>query len=305
MITRPMLAVVVEPKQLSSLRYPQCASIKFDGIRCLMHPALGPVSRSFKPLANIRVRERLEKSNLDYMDGEILLYGEDGNPLGYNTVQSFVNSDVKSLPSNWNMVYHVFDDFEFDESPYLSRYGKLGDRIHPGFPHVELVRQEMCHNEHEVVHYYEKCLDMGHEGIMVRSPDAPYKSGRSTLREQFLLKLKPYHDDKGVITSVLPMETNQNVPEKDMFGLTKRSSSKSGKHQVEMVGKLEVHTEQWGAVKVSCGKMTKAQKQKLWKDRENLIGRTITFRYQSVGMLDKPRFSRFVRLEASQGELLT
>jgi len=38
----------------------------------------------------------------------------------------------------------------------------------------------------------EKFLKEGYEGIMARSPHAPYKVGRSTLKEQGLLKIKRF-----------------------------------------------------------------------------------------------------------------
>ena len=300
MITRPMLAVVVSPNQLKDLQYPQFASVKFDGIRCLMHPTLGPVSRSFKPLANVRVREWLEQHNLEYMDGEILLHRDDGPPFTYNDVQSFVNSDLKSLPPNWWMTFNVFDFFKDPDVEYEKRLGRLADRMHPGIAtdgknHVVLVHQELCYNEHQVMSYYERCIQEGHEGIMVRRVDAPYKSGRSTLKQQYLLKLKPVHEDEGTIVEFNALFTNENEAEEDMFGLVKRSSRKEGRVEQELLGALVVDTPQWGTVRIGSG-FTAEQRRTFWRIREKLQGKKVLFRYQSVGMQDKPRFPRYVKL---------
>jgi len=56
-INRPMLAVAI--KDLDDLDYPLYVSPKLDGIRCLIHPELGPVSRKFKPIPNDHIRVSL------------------------------------------------------------------------------------------------------------------------------------------------------------------------------------------------------------------------------------------------------
>ncbi len=44
---RPLLAATIENnEQLGALAYPMIASPKVDGIRIVVHPALGPVTRS-------------------------------------------------------------------------------------------------------------------------------------------------------------------------------------------------------------------------------------------------------------------
>ncbi|KKL60017.1 hypothetical protein LCGC14_2209470, partial [marine sediment metagenome] len=58
-IERPMLAATVAYDDLEKVEWPVLCSPKIDGIRCLIHPELGPVTRSFKPLPNEHVRERL------------------------------------------------------------------------------------------------------------------------------------------------------------------------------------------------------------------------------------------------------
>ncbi len=44
---------------LEDLSYPFLASRKLDGIRCLIHPELGLVSRTFKPIRSIAIGELL------------------------------------------------------------------------------------------------------------------------------------------------------------------------------------------------------------------------------------------------------
>lgn len=296
MITRPMLAEVVAPKQLDSLPYPQAVSIKYDGIRCLIHPTLGPVSRSFKPIPNIRVRDFLSEVDTE-LDGELLIFKLklDGTKeyLPYNPVQSFVMSALKTLPHNYDMEFVVFDNFTYPEDAYRDRLRMMNNRT--PHPKVTSVHQEICWNAPEILEFYEKCLADGHEGVMIRSLESPYKSGRSTRREGHLLKMKPIHQDEGTIVAGVALETNENEAQQDMFGLTERSSHKAGKRQKELLGAFVVKTSQWGEIRLGSG-FTAVQRARFWRDREQLIGWTVSFKYQAVGVKDKPRFPRFVKL---------
>ena len=295
------MAEVVSLEQLDGLNYPQLASIKFDGIRCLLHPIRGPVSRSFKPIPNFRLREWLGGLKVYELDGEILIFrrDEDGSKhyLDYNPVQSHVMSEFKALPSDYHFEYVVFDSFSRPDEPYGVRYELASQVIEwAKDSKIQLVEQVVCRTKEDILEYYEKILNLGYEGIMVRSPSAPYKSGRSTLRQQYLLKMKPIHEDEGIVVDSVPLETNENEAEQDLFGLTKRSSHKGGKRQTEQLGAFIVNTTQWGEVRVGSG-FTAIQRSTFWKNRDSLMGATILFKYQSLGMKDKPRFPRFTKLK--------
>ena len=77
--------------------------------------------------------------------------------------------------------------------------------------------------------YEEKCLAEGYEGVMIRTPDSPYKCGRSTEREGWLLKIKRFEDDEAVVLETYEGLSNLNPAERDAFGRTKRSSCKENK----------------------------------------------------------------------------
>lgn len=302
MITRPMLAEVIAPNQLDQLRFPVLASRKYDGIRCLLHPEFGAVSRSFKDIPNHVIRTNLNSLSVDCLDGEILIFIIDEGQrvyLPYNPIQSIVMSGDFSLPLNHEIEYVVFDDFTYPNDPYITRQQKMLNKITDlhteGNTYVRPVIQHLCHNPKEVTAFYSQELEEGHEGIMIRGLDSPYKSGRGTLREQFMLKMKPVHQDEGIITDAVPLESNENLAQQDIFGLTKRSSAKAGKVQKELLGAFLVDTTQWGVVRLGSG-FTAAQRAKYWKDRESLKGRKVRFKYQAIGIQDKPRFPRFVKL---------
>ena len=62
----------------------------------------------------------------------------------------------------------------------------------PRFEHFEKILPVTIHNAEQLTAYEEKCLADGYEGVMIRTPDSPYKCGRSTEREGWLLKIKRF-----------------------------------------------------------------------------------------------------------------
>ena len=71
-----------------------------------------------------------------------------------------------------------------------------------GIPNVRVVPQVLVHNEEELRAFEEKCLAEGYEGAMVRSLEGPYKCGRSTVKEGYLLKVKRFEDGEAEILEV-------------------------------------------------------------------------------------------------------
>ena len=64
---------------------------------------------------------------------------------------------------------------------------------------------------------------------MIRTPDSPYKCGRSTEREGWLLKIKRFEDAEAVVLDTYEGMSNQNDAQRDAFGRTKRSLAQAGK----------------------------------------------------------------------------
>jgi DNA ligase 1 len=87
----------------------------------------------------------------------------------------------------------------------------------------------------ELQAYEERCLAAGYEGVMIRTPGSPYKCGRSTEREGYLLKIKRFEDAEAVVLDTYEGMSNQNAAELDAFGRTKRSLRRLG-----MVGRGEL-----------------------------------------------------------------
>lgn len=291
---KPLLAAKAE---LDKLTFPMIASPKIDGIRCLIDPALGAVSRTMKPIPNNAIREYLNDNDLLFgeLDGEIVTY-TDGEIDDFNTVQSKVMR-ADGLP---DFKFHVFDDFSFPNMPYAERLGFLARDERFDRAGLDLVPTETVHDLAHLAeierHYID---DLGWEGVMLRRPDSIYKFGRSTANEGILLKVKRFEDSEAVIVGAVERMHNANEAKKDAFGRTERSSHKANMVPMDTLGALSV---EWRGVRFEIGTgFDDAQRSALWAIRDDLVGKTVTFKYQGVGSLGAPRFPVFLGLRYDIG----
>jgi len=286
MITKPMLAVAMDAPE--SISYPVLASPKLDGIRCLIHPSLGPVSRKFKPIPNDHIRKTLDSFGVSivFLDGELVTY-TDGVRDDFNTVQS----KVMSVDGTPEFRFEVFDSFMHPDNPFEQRF------MHAGAA-CQRLPEEVVLVEHVYVYHSQQLRDLdsehvlaGYEGTMTRDPKGKYKQGRSTLKQGWLLKLKQFADAEGVVVGVEEKMHNGNELERDELGHAKRSTHAAGLRGAGTTGALVLSTE-WGELRVGTG-FDDALRAAIWRDAAAVIGRTVTFKYQPSGMQDKPRFPVF------------
>src|SRR5436190_19600373 len=101
---RPMLAAPMDSTDILNLQRPLIISPKVDGIRCVVHPELGPVTRSLKPIRNTYIRQYLNIPMLKGLDGELIV-GEITAPDVFNRTTSAVMTEVGSP----DFAYYVFD----------------------------------------------------------------------------------------------------------------------------------------------------------------------------------------------------
>ena len=285
MTFRPLLA---EKADLSTLTFPLIASPKIDGIRCLIHPDHGPVSRKIKAIPNAYIREKLSGSDLAYLDGEIVTYSEDGKIDEFNTVQSKVMRE-DGEPS---FIFHVFDCFKRPQNPYTDRLADMID-IASYKSFVAIHTYQFIHSLDELARLETTFIDIeGWEGVMLRRPDGPYKFGRSTAKEQTLLKVKRFEDSEAIVTGTIERMHNANEAKKDALGRTERSTAKENLVPTDSLGALSV---EWNGVSFELGTgFTEQQRQDFWRDRESIIGKTVTFKFQGVGSQGAPRFPVFL-----------
>jgi len=284
-IVKPMLATAMSDHR--EIRYPLLASAKLDGIRCLIHPALGPVTRKFKPVPNRHIRDMLNSVNAVGFDGELVSLNPDGTVRTFNECQSDIMSEDKLV----DFKFLVFDDFTHPTVGFSHRYMQAAGRCRQLPAEFEAVMHSVVQSPEALYRLHLSHMNQGYEGTMTRDPKAPYKNGRSTLRQEWLLKLKDFKDAEGEIIGFEERMSNRNTLERDEVGHAKRSSAKAGLVPADTLGSLVLHTD-WGTLSVGTG-FDDALRARVWRDRDNYLGRLVTFTYQPSGMQDKPRFPVF------------
>lgn len=286
MITEPMLAGTC--KDFALLKFPLLVTPKLDGIRCLKVKGQA-LSRKFLPIQNEFIRGWIEKNLPDGVDGELMVPGEN-----FSTAAGLI-SRIKGEP---NFRYHIFDYVAKDLTrPYALRMEDLATLNTAGVVGERVVRLlPKAATDLDILQHWEALfLEQGYEGLMARSPGSPYKCGRSTVLEGYLLKIKRFEDSEARILECIEGRSNQNEAGENAFGNTKRSTAKEGivlrgelgsLKVVDLKTKVEFHI---GFNHVKAAMDAK----QAWKDRAKLLGRIIRYRYQVVGIKNAPRFPTF------------
>lgn len=287
---KPMLA---EHADMSNVPFPMYASTKLDGIRAVVINGK-LLSRSLKPIPNKYVRSLFEnKPEFEGLDGELIV-GSPTDPKCFNKT----TSGVMSEEGEPDVTYYVFDQIpEFSGQPPLTRfqerYKDLAGSI-TLFKHIFLVKQHLLFSMPQLLEFEAQCLDEGYEGVIIKDPNSPYKYGRSTLKEGYMLKIKRYQDAEAKIISVEELLSNNNEATRDELGKVKRSNCKAGMVPQNMLGALVVEDLQT-QVRFNIGTgFDEEDRINLWIKKEYLIGKIVKYKYFGYGQVDKPRHPVFL-----------
>jgi DNA ligase-1 len=143
--------------------------------------------------------------------------------------------------------------------------------------------------------YEQECLDQGFEGICFRSPNSPYKQGRSTVRQGWLVKLKRYEKGYAIVTGFEEKMQNDNPSYVNELGLTSRSQNSSGLIPAGTLGSFWVKDTKTSAVfKVSPGNLTDAQKQHIWDNKDQFLRNKMVYKFFPIGDYNNPRHPTFL-----------
>lgn len=285
---RPMLAATADAAMLNMLKYPVICSPKLDGIRCLAGPGGSVLSRSLKDIPNKHIRRTLQSAVQSefWLDGELMLRDT-------NNFQE-IASAVMTEDSEPDFVYHIFDMLTGDT--YQERVDKLQAAFSQNLQtaHTALVPTVIAITSEEVIELQSVFLSQGYEGLMLRSPNGLYKYGRSTLKEQGLIKFKNFSDSEAVILAYDQRMHNANEAKTDELGLSKRSSHKENMVPVEELGTLFVKDLETG-IEFGIGSgFTQQQRKDLWLSRDTLAGKIVKYKYFAIGIKEAPRFPVFL-----------
>jgi len=296
MVKRPMKAPgePITDRQLKLLDYPVCASPKLDGIRAL---ATGQqvLSATLKPIGNAYIQECLNRLEYKGLDGELVV-GLPYNEHEEDDVFNRTTGAVRRKDGTPDFKFYVFDDFNNPTKSYSYRWLEQLQECPEIYclPHLVILEQRMCFNVDDVLAFEAECIEKGYEGIMVRTLDAPYKEGRSTLKEEYIFKRKPVADDEAEIVGFYEQLENLNEKVTNELGTSTRSSHKENKVPKNTLGGFVLRSTKWDDT-FNCGTIigsTLAMRKDIWDNKEKYLGQVVKYKYQAYGSLEKPRQPR-------------
>ena len=275
---KPMLAAAAD---LKTLRYPLYASPKLDGVRALnVNGKL--FSRSLKPIPNPYVNKLFGRKELDGLDGELI----SGDPCAKDVYRVTVGN-VSRETGEPDVTFYVFD-YHDTSMEFADRKNMLSESTM--VPGVFALPQHLIGDEEHLFKYESECLELGYEGLILRSPEGKYKFGRSTANEQGMLKLKRFTDGEAEILEVLEEEHNANEAKRNELGRTARSTAKAGMVRTGRAGALRVH-DAVAKVEFCIGTgLNDKDREFFWKHRKRVVGQLIKYKSFAIGVKDKPRF---------------
>lgn len=273
-------------EDLSLLRYPLLVSPKLDGVRAIVRGGL-IVSRNLKPIPNAHVQKLFSTVRFNGLDGELIV----GAPNDEETYRRTVSA-VMSREGTPNVRFFVFDNVDV-AAPFDKRVAKAASRVHKN-PSFCAVPHYTINDPDQLRHAEEKFLAEGYEGLMIRSLDGPYKFGRSTTGEAYLLKLKRFVDSEAVVQDLEELMHNDNAQQRDALGRSKRSTHAAGMRAAGTLGALVVQDIHSGArFNIGSG-FTDGLRAELWATRATLRGKLVKYKFFPSGSKDRPRFPVFI-----------
>lgn len=266
---RPMLAEEYL-EQKNKLVYPVYVQPKLDGVRTLMSREKAFTRTLLPSYGGVPIHARLSKEGFFEKKKDATFDGELYNHTlkdDFNTLTSLARKekdrDALEAEKAVELEYWVYDCY-FADTPNIPFSGRLKFlqtlKKNGSF---RLVPTYIANNEEEIEALYAQLLDEGYEGIMVRMDEA-YECKRTDA----LLKYKPLHTD-----------------EFELVDITEGKGNRSG-----MAGRLILKTKEGKTFEANIiGGYTFYRK--LWLEKDQLIGKLVTVRYQNLTPKEKvPRF---------------
>lgn len=197
---KPMLAQMAEsPREAIEEHGGETAfEYKLDGARIQIHKVGEKVKVFSRRLTDVTdslpeivqaVREGV-KAHEAVLEGEVIAVGRDGHPLPFQHLMRRFRRvyEIEKMLREIPVKLYLFDLLYVDgesliDEPYLERRNRLS-RVVEGIP---LTEQLVTGNPAEAERFFRKALEEGHEGLMAKRLDSPYKPG---VRGKHWLKIK-------------------------------------------------------------------------------------------------------------------
>ena len=266
-----MLCIPFEERRLTEPKFgwqfPIIVQPKLDGERCRVVQKNGKIVLLSSECNEIISVPHINKYLQDHfrdvtpeLDGELYLHGWD-----FSDIHSVVSRRENIHEKSELMQLHIFDyvspTAQISRSTSLTYYKWLDKGP------VKLVNSVIANNMKELMEAYDRFLDLGYEGIIIRNIRAPYVRKRS----RFLMKFKPKKDDYYKILQVIEAFREDGIP-------------------LGMVGAFRCCGSDGTSFKVGAGTLTHDRRRELWKDWHMLLGKFCHVSYQNITTGGVPRF---------------
>jgi DNA ligase-1 len=209
-------------------------------------------------------------------------------------------SGVMSMDGEPDFRYYVFDCWNIPDVGFNERIKRLNEAFQnlswagDAAEHLVLLPQALVNDLDELNKFESIALEHGFEGAMVRAFSGRYKQGRSTAREQHLLKIKRFADSEAVVIGFQQFMHNGNALETDELGYAKRSSAKDGKVPMDMLGALLVKDATTGIEFAIGTGYDMSLREWIWQNQDKVMGAIVTYKhFENAGVKDAPRFPVF------------
>jgi DNA ligase-1 len=249
----PMLAHDFK-KQGHRMLFPCYGQPKLDGFRCLFHSEIGFWSRGGKPFDACVDLSHLQFDTQGHtIDGELML------PKGY-TFQQTCQAIKKQRDETALLEFHIFD-VVLDRG-FQTRRKCLASMV-PLFPRkAKLVPTFEVTNREHAAELMAQLTEQGHEGLMLRSPLGEYEIGQ---RSASLQKYKEFLDEEFAIVDVI-----EGVGREEGAAIFVCQGA-GGRFNVRPKGDY-------------------GTRQEWFRNKNALVGRQLTVRYQNLTDDGLPRF---------------
>ncbi|NJE60745.1 ATP-dependent DNA ligase [Thermococcus sp. 21S7] len=209
---RPMLAqnAANVKEALAEMGGKAAFEIKYDGARVQVHKDGDRVVIYSRRLENVTksipdvVSAVLEsvKAEKAIVEGELVAVGEEGKPRPFQYVlrrfrrKYNIEEMVEKIPLELNFFDVLYVDGEgLIDAPLSERREKLEGIISPN-ERIRLAEQLVTDNADEAEEFYQRALELGHEGLMAKRLDSVYEPGN---RGKKWLKIKPTMEDLDLV----------------------------------------------------------------------------------------------------------
>lgn len=276
----PLLAGKISLDDLPRLRYPLWLAVKLDGIRARVTQD-GLMSRRNILIPNRHVQHVAQAWPLG-LEGELMVDGP----------RRAVSSAIMSRDGEPDFTFNAFDiarpSMEFKS--YKDRLRIMYDLTVPLWDEgVRVIGLAMVQTAEETHAMAMDWIGKGAEGVVLRDPTGIYKRGRSSLREQLMLKLKLADDTEATVIAL--NEEMENLNAEDERG--RRHGFKEGKFGKGRLGSVDCRFDD--GAEFNCGSGFDADERELfWQQPELLLGKRITVQHE-MGRADgqRPSFPVF------------